>query len=66
VALPVSYATAGIAIRVSGELKPHHHDKVGIALVGSADIQYVLISIDIQRVRNLAPGGFAIQFLDGH
>jgi hypothetical protein len=23
-----SYATAGIAIRVSGALKPHHHDKV--------------------------------------
>jgi hypothetical protein len=24
-----SYATAGIALRVSGALKPHHHDKVG-------------------------------------
>jgi hypothetical protein len=23
-----SYATAGIALRVSGVLKPHHHDKV--------------------------------------
>jgi hypothetical protein len=23
-----SYATAGIALRVSGALKPHHHDKV--------------------------------------
>jgi hypothetical protein len=22
-----SYATAGIALRVSGTLKPHHHDK---------------------------------------
>jgi hypothetical protein len=22
-----SYATAGIALRVSGALKPHHHDK---------------------------------------
>jgi hypothetical protein len=29
-----SYATAGIALRVSGALKPHHHDKVGIASVG--------------------------------
>jgi hypothetical protein len=28
-----SYATAGIALSVSGALKPHHH-KVGIALVG--------------------------------
>jgi hypothetical protein len=23
-----SYATAGMALRVSGALKPHHHDKV--------------------------------------
>jgi hypothetical protein len=30
-----SYATAGIALRVSGALKPHHHDKVGTALMGS-------------------------------
>jgi hypothetical protein len=29
-----SYATAGIAFRVSGALKPHHHDKVEISLVG--------------------------------
>jgi hypothetical protein len=29
-----SYATAGIALRVSGALKPHHHDKVEITLVG--------------------------------
>jgi hypothetical protein len=26
------YATGSIALRVSGALKPHHHDKVGIAL----------------------------------
>jgi hypothetical protein len=25
-----SYDTAGIALRVSGALKPHHHDKVEI------------------------------------
>jgi hypothetical protein len=29
-----SYATAGIALRVSGALKPHLHDKVEIPLVG--------------------------------
>jgi hypothetical protein len=29
-----SYATAGIALRVSGALKPHHHDKVDTLLVG--------------------------------
>jgi hypothetical protein len=28
-----SYATAGIALRVSGALKPHHHDKVETPLV---------------------------------
>jgi hypothetical protein len=31
-----SYATAGIALRVSGVLKPHHHDKMGIASVGKS------------------------------
>jgi hypothetical protein len=28
------YATAGIALRVSGVLKPHHHDKVETSSVG--------------------------------
>jgi hypothetical protein len=29
-----SYATAGIALRVSGALKPHHHDKAEKPSVG--------------------------------
>jgi hypothetical protein len=29
-----SYATADIALRVSGALKPHHHDKVETPSVG--------------------------------
>jgi hypothetical protein len=29
-----SYATAGIALRVSGALKPHHHNKVETSSVG--------------------------------
>jgi hypothetical protein len=29
-----SYATAGIALRVSGTLKPHHHNKVETPSVG--------------------------------
>jgi hypothetical protein len=29
-----SYATAGIALRVSRVLKPHHHDKVETSSVG--------------------------------
>jgi hypothetical protein len=31
-----SYATASIALRVSGALKPHHHDKAETPLVGTA------------------------------
>jgi hypothetical protein len=30
-----SYATAGIALGVSDTLKPHYHDKVGIASLGT-------------------------------
>jgi hypothetical protein len=33
-----SYATADIALRVSGALKPHHHDKVETPSVGFADL----------------------------
>jgi hypothetical protein len=29
-----SYATAGIALKVSGALKPHHHDKAEAPSVG--------------------------------
>jgi hypothetical protein len=29
-----SYATAAIALTVSGAFKPHHHDKVGTPSVG--------------------------------
>jgi hypothetical protein len=32
-----SYATASIALRVSGALKPHHHDKVETPSVGSRE-----------------------------
>jgi hypothetical protein len=34
-----SYATAGIALRVSGALKPHHHDKVETQSVWENRIQ---------------------------
>jgi hypothetical protein len=33
-----SYATASIALRVSGALKPHHHDKVETPSVGITTI----------------------------
>jgi hypothetical protein len=32
------YATAGIAFRVSGALKPYHHDKVEAPSVGNIKI----------------------------
>jgi hypothetical protein len=38
-----SYATAGIALRVSGALKHHHHDKVEKSLVGIHTSYSVLI-----------------------
>jgi hypothetical protein len=38
-----SYATGGIALRVSGALKPHRHDKVGIASVGIIVIIIIII-----------------------
>jgi hypothetical protein len=42
-----SYATAGIALRVSGALKPHHHDKVEIPLVGLFIIQCSEIEVNV-------------------
>jgi hypothetical protein len=38
------YATAGIALRVSGALKPHHHDKVETPLMGNREIVNTNIS----------------------
>jgi hypothetical protein len=41
-----SYATAGIALRISGALKPHHHDKVETPSVGDNPInQHKYINI---------------------
>jgi hypothetical protein len=38
-----SYATAGIAFRVSGVLKPHHHDKVETPSVGNVAFTFLKI-----------------------
>jgi hypothetical protein len=48
-----SYATAGIALRVSGALKPHHHDKVetpsgGNAWYISVIVIYKVAIIDVE------------------
>jgi hypothetical protein len=40
-----SYATAGIALRVSGALKAHHQDKVGTASVGIASVGIASLGI---------------------
>jgi hypothetical protein len=44
-----SYATAGIALRVSGALKPHHHDKVGIASVGIIKPYYRKLGTNVKH-----------------
>jgi hypothetical protein len=36
-----SYATAGIALGVSGALKPHHHDKVETPSVGLYIVYFI-------------------------
>jgi hypothetical protein len=43
-----SYATAGIALRVSGALKPHHHDKVEIPSVGQVNEYTEIISNSLE------------------
>jgi hypothetical protein len=43
-----SYATAGIALRVSGALKPHHHDKVETLSVGNPS--YKLLKSGLVRI----------------
>jgi hypothetical protein len=41
-----SYARAGIALRVSGALKSHHHDKVKTPSVGNfTNINYVKFTV---------------------
>jgi hypothetical protein len=47
-----SYATAGIALRVSGALKPHRHDKVKTRLVGNS----ALVNLIIRRSEIWATG----------
>jgi hypothetical protein len=43
-----SYATAGIALRVSGALKPHHHDKVKTPSVEMVDS--ITYNIKMKRI----------------
>jgi hypothetical protein len=43
-----SYATAGIAVRVSRALKPHHHDKVETPSVGDKRFRRLDIFVWLQ------------------
>jgi hypothetical protein len=43
-----SYATAGIALRVSGALKPHHHDKLETSSLGLIPYTPVEVNVLIQ------------------
>jgi hypothetical protein len=48
-----SYATAGIALRVSGALKPHHHDKVETPSVGTSTSTSTTTTTNINNVAYL-------------
>jgi hypothetical protein len=48
-----SYATAGIALWVSGTLKPHHHDKVGITAVAEGPYSENYKSHDVEFTEDL-------------
>jgi hypothetical protein len=47
-----SYATAGIALRVSGALKPHHYDKVETPSVGLLCTLFQMKNSDIVVISN--------------
>jgi hypothetical protein len=46
-----SYATAGIALKVSGALKPHHHDKVETPSVGMGQLLCSKASVNFCRIK---------------
>jgi hypothetical protein len=49
-----SYAPAGIALRVSGALKPHHHDQVGTHRWGYLQLSRFYLETETEsRLRNV-------------
>jgi hypothetical protein len=46
---PTTYATAGVALRVSGALKPHHQDEVETPSVGSC----LVLHLGNMKVKNV-------------
>jgi hypothetical protein len=65
-----SYATTSIALRVSGSLKPHHHDKVGTHQWGSFDLPFSPVVSPysawlVNRVENI-PDCAAFKLKSGH
>jgi hypothetical protein len=48
----ISYATAGIALGVSGALKPHHHDKVESLSVALRRLRETHMQLELQVMYN--------------
>jgi hypothetical protein len=45
-----NYTTAGIALRVSGALKPHHHNKVETSSVGNKKLLQRILEEFVTRL----------------
>jgi hypothetical protein len=48
--LTSSYATAGIALRVSDALKPHHHDKVETPSMGNTKFKVKKVKLVLDLI----------------
>jgi hypothetical protein len=60
-----SYVTAGIALRVSGALKPHHHhhDKVETRSVGTRYFKHAKIKEDVMSGHVARTAAMTTEFL---
>jgi hypothetical protein len=56
-----SYATAGIALRVSEAHKPHHHDKVETPSVGTKAIHTIKTHSNVLYATEYL-GGFSLSY----
>jgi hypothetical protein len=61
-----SYATAGIVLRVSGALKPHHHDKVETPSMGTYLVLTTYHSFSVLRGLVSKLSRLYVYLLDGH
>jgi hypothetical protein len=63
-----SYATAGIAFRVSGALKPHHHDKVETSSVENNETWRLKNTVfwDVTSCNTVEVGGLVSDYTASH